>query len=431
MRRLFDGPGMPACLVLSAALLSGAVVSSLPVDAFAITGTKAVAVPVVQSQTGLAFGTAAVFVYLDPSRRRSSGTYVSTGQLGRGRYAFDLTIGASLCSHGDFTNSVTGTAALTRSDGAKVSGTVTGSERCDRNPVSTAFDLILTQGSRDLIGAHLQLVGQYGLETVIPGGGIFSESFSFGGTSSATTRVGYAMLDANGKTYAFGGVDHFGDAPTGRAIDLALTPSGRGYWVVNDAGQVYAFGDARYFGGMGSGAVVSGVRITSISATPTGKGYRLFTSDGRALRFGDATLFGDLSSTPLNQPIVGSVATPTGKGYYMVASDGGVFAFGDAKFRGSMGGTRLNRPVVGIAPTADNTGYWLVAADGGVFSFNAPFRGSMGAVALNRPIVAMVPYAASYLMVAADGGIFNFSNGPFFGSEGDAHLPAPIANATV
>jgi hypothetical protein len=55
----------------------------------------------------------------------------------------------------------------------------------------------------------------------------------------------------------------------------------------------------------------------------------------------------------------------------------------------------------------------------------------MGAIALNKPIVTMVPYGGAYLMVAGDGGVFNFSNGPFFGSEGGAHLRLPIVAASA
>jgi hypothetical protein len=37
----------------------------------------------------------------------------------------------------------------------------------------------------------------------------------------------------------------------------------------------------------------------------------------------------------------------------------------------------------------------------------------------------------AYLMVASDGGIFNFSNGIYFGSEGNTHVPEPIVNGAA
>ncbi len=260
------------------------------------------------------------------------------------------------------------------------------------------------------------------------------------GTLTIRRRLGYAMVDSNGTTYAFGGIDHLGDARTTNAVDIERTPSGQGYWVVNNAGQVYAFGDAPYLGGADWDRFLSGQRVTSMSATPTGKGYWLFTADGRALRFGDAQLFGDLSLTPLNGRIVASVATPTGRGYYMVGSDGGVFAFGDTRFHGSTGNLRLNQPVVDLVPTADNRGYWLVAADGGVFSFHAPFEGSLPSLgyAPSQSVVSaafqpahLAPQGNAYLMVTTNGGVFNFDEGLFFGSKGGTHLTAPIVNATA
>jgi hypothetical protein len=349
-----------------------------------------------------------------PDQTALAGNYSSTGQLGGGR--FSIQIGSSFPGN---------PAWFKRSDGMILSGTAHLSNECGTIPTIAICVRADLSGTADI--AHADVV--MSIET--PAFDQYFTWFLMRGTLTLNPRIGYAMVSTNGTTYAFGGMSHLGDAPTTHVVDLERTPSGAGYWIVNDAGQVYAFGDARYLGGAGMDRFLSGRRVTSMSATPSGKGYWLFTSDGRALEFGDAARFGDLSSTPLNQPVVGSVATPTGKGYYMVARDGGVFAFGDAKFRGSMGGTHLNQPVVGIVPTADNAGYWLVASDGGVFSFNAPFHGSMGAVALNRPVVSMVPYDGAYLMVASDGGLFNFSNSPFFGSAGGTPIPAPIVSGTA
>jgi hypothetical protein len=341
-----------------------------------------------------------------------AGSYISNGQLGDG--LFSVLIGSS-----------GNPARFRRSDGVTLTGTAQRSRECGAVPANVECLSADVSGTGNIAHAHVVMSVQ------APAFDQFFTSFLMQGTLTLRSRVGYVMADSNGTTYAFGGIDHLGDAPTANVVAIARTPSGEGYWVVNNAGQVYAFGDAPYLGGADMDRFLSGQRVTSISPTPTGKGYWLFTADGRALRFGDAARFGDLALTPLNQPIVGSVATPTGRGYYMVARDGGVFAFGDARFHGSMGNVRLNRPVVGIVPTADNAGYWLVAADGGVFSFNAPFHGSMGAVVLNRPVVTMVRYDGAYLMIASDGGTFNFSTGPFFGSEGASAISGPVVSGTA
>ena len=241
---------------------------------------------------------------------------------------------------------------------------------------------------------------------------------------------GYWMVGADGKVYAFGTAGRFGDAgltPGTSAVDLEPTPSGDGYWVVDDAGGVSSFGDAVYRGAPDSLTLRPGEKVTSLSSTPTGKGYWMFTDKGRVLPYGDAVSYGDMSATKLNGPVLGSIPTPSGRGYYMVASDGGIFAFGDARFQGSMGGSRLNAPVEALVPAGAGRGYWLVAADGGIFAFGgAPFKGSMGATKLNRPVVGMVPYGDGYLMVAADGGIFSFSSSPFLGSLGASPPAHPI-----
>jgi hypothetical protein len=257
-----------------------------------------------------------------------------------------------------------------------------------------------------------------------------------GGTTPTTTpnptnRRGYWMVGADGKVYAFGTAQRFGDAgltPGTTAVDLEPTPSGDGYWVVDDSGGVSSFGDAVYRGAPDSLTLQNGEKVTSLSSTATGKGYWMFTNKGRVLTFGDAATYGDMSKQTLNAPVLDSIVTPTGKGYYMVAADGGIFSFGDAKFYGSMGGKKLNAPVQSLVPDSDGVGYWLVASDGGIFAFDSPFKGSMGGQKLNKPVTGMVRYADGYLMVGEDGGIFNFSNQQFLGSLGDKPPARPIVS---
>jgi hypothetical protein len=247
-------------------------------------------------------------------------------------------------------------------------------------------------------------------------------------------RNGYWMVGADGKVYAFGTAQKFGDAgitPGSQAVDLEPTPTGSGYWVVDDAGGVAALGDAVFRGAPNNVTLKAPEKVTSLSSTPTGKGYWMFTDKGRVLTFGDAAFLGDMSGTRLNAPVLDSIVTPSGKGYYMVAADGGIFSFGDATFYGSMGGQKLNKPVQSLVPDRDGVGYWLVASDGGIFAFEADFKGSMGATALNKPVTGMVRYADGYLMVAEDGGIFNFSHKDFLGSLG-GHPPArPIVSVAA
>ena len=281
----------------------------------------------------------------------------------------------------------------------------------------------------------------------IPATGTTNPTQGGGGTTTTTTittappvdvnptnRKGYWMVGADGKVYNFGQAQRFGDAgltPGSQAVDLEPTPTGDGYWVVDDAGAVAALGDAVYRGAPDSFTLKGDEKVTSLSSTSTGRGYWMFTTKGRVLNYGDAKHFGDMSGRPLNAPVLDSIVTPTGLGYYMVAADGGIFAFGDAKFYGSMGGQRLNKPVQSLVPDSDGAGYWLVASDGGIFAFDAPFKGSMGGTKLNRPVTGMVRYADGYLMVGEDGGIFSFSSQPFLGSLGDKPPARPIVSVAA
>ena len=269
--------------------------------------------------------------------------------------------------------------------------------------------------------------------TTQPGGGGSTTTTQPGGNVDPN-RKGYWMVGADGKVYAFGTAQKFGDAgltPGTSAVDLEPTPTGGGYWVVDDAGGVAAFGDAVYRGSPDSLTLKGDEKVTSLSSTQTGKGYWMFTNKGRVLTFGDATHFGDMAGKPLNAPVLDSIVTPSGKGYYMVAGDGGIFSFGDAKFYGSMGGKPLNKPVQSLVPDSDGVGYWLVASDGGIFAFDASFRGSMGGKPLNKPVTGMVRYADGYLMVGEDGGIFNFSSQQFLGSLGSTPPSRPIVSVAA
>lgn len=129
--------------------------------------------------------------------------------------------------------------------------------------------------------------------------------------TEVTMATGYVMLAADGGTFAFGteaaalfaaGNSVGKLSPGDTAVDLAITPTGEGYWIASAMGAVDAFGDAGFFGS------AAGIH--------------------------------------LNKPIVAIVSSPSGKGYWLFAADGGVFAYGDAPAEGSLGSIRLNAPVV-------------------------------------------------------------------------------------
>jgi ribosomal protein L24E len=239
------------------------------------------------------------------------------------------------------------------------------------------------------------------------------------GMAATPSGNGYWIGGASGAVVARGGAVSKGAmAGLNRPIvGLASTPSGDGYWMTGGDGGVFSFGDARFFGSTGD--LRLNQPVVAMASSPPGGGYWFVAADGGIFSFGDAGFFGSTGAMRLNSPIVGMAATRSGQGYWLVAADGGIFTFGDARFLGSTGNLRLNRPIVGMAPTPTGNGYVLVASDGGVFTFgDARFLGSTGDLRLNQPIVGMAatPSGNGYWMVAADGGIFSFGDAAFHGA---------------
>ncbi len=75
------------------------------------------------------------------------------------------------------------------------------------------------------------------------------------------------------------------------SVAIAPTPTGNGYWILDENGGVFGFGDAHFHGSAVQGSRSS--RLVDIAATPEGEGYWLLTETGGVARFGDARHFGD------------------------------------------------------------------------------------------------------------------------------------------
>jgi hypothetical protein len=197
------------------------------------------------------------------------------------------------------------------------------------------------------------------------GAGGASQAASAWGGVTARPGGGYWAVTPFGKV-AGGGAPVFGDASkfslNAPIVDIAATPSGKGYWLLGADGGIFSFGDAAFHGSTGN--IKLNQPVVGMAATRTGKGYWLTASDGGIFSFGDAAFHGSTGNITLNEPVVGMAATPTGRGYWLTASDGGIFGFGDAAFRGSTSGDDLAHPIAGMARTANGRGYWLVEIDG-------------------------------------------------------------------
>src|SRR2546423_14153863 len=84
-------------------------------------------------------------------------------------------------------------------------------------------------------------------------------------TPPPAPRSGYWMV-SDGVVYPFGGAKSYGSAPVSgvTAVDLEPTPSGNGYWIVDDLGRVYRFGDAVHHGNVDRTRLAVGEKVTSL-----------------------------------------------------------------------------------------------------------------------------------------------------------------------
>ncbi len=224
------------------------------------------------------------------------------------------------------------------------------------------------------------------------------------------TGKGYWLLTPNGRVAAFGDAG-FRGSPHLRhhailAVELVSTSDGRGYWVVGQGGSVQAFGDAPHMGGLGGRSLPA--PIVGLVPTSDDHGYWLVSAAGTATSFGDATaLTGSVALDP-GATIVGmtvsagrtsNTGSTGGTGAWMAASDGAVYPLGTARSLGGL--THADQSVGSILATADGGGYWVVTHDGDLHPFGdakrswAPVTGFVHSVQTNGDRV--VEWAMSQL----------------------------------
>jgi hypothetical protein len=112
--------------------------------------------------------------------------------------------------------------------------------------------------------------------------------------------------------------------------------------------------------------------LVDIALTGTGHGCWLVGADGGVFSFGDARYYGSASALRLVSPVVGLDPTPDGHGYWLYAADGGVFNFGDAGYFGSAGGSVRADPIVSMRISPDGDSYSLTDSAGKVYRFSDP-----------------------------------------------------------
>jgi hypothetical protein len=137
-------------------------------------------------------------------------------------------------------------------------------------------------------------------------------------------------------------------------VGIAVTSTGRGYWLVGADGGVFAFGDAPFLGSLGATRLKT--RIVAMAATTSGRGYWLADGGGTAIGFGDAPTL-TIGDVALARPIT-AAATSSRAGLWPLGADGGAFALGDAPFFGASPSADRTTTAVALVPFA--RGYWIV-----------------------------------------------------------------------
>jgi|GEM_PF-6013681 hypothetical protein len=202
--------------------------------------------------------------------------------------------------------------------------------------------------------------------------GSFSESeldLNARSIASALGINGYWLLAQNGSVYSYGDVRSYvlqSDTPLENAVDIAATPSGDGYIVVNKMGQIKTYGSAEY---LGSGLDFElNSEVVAIDARQ--EGYWILTESGRVLNFGRAEFLGSGSEfLEEGDKFVDIIAHPSGEGYWLITAKGKVVSFGLAQLYGSVDPEELQSPVQAGVSTPQGDGYWLICQSGRLYPF--------------------------------------------------------------
>ena len=212
-------------------------------------------------------------------------------------------------------------------------------------------------------------------------------------------------------------------------VQMVMTASGRGYYLVSSSGGVFSYGDAAWYGSIAGRHLHT--QTVALAITPSGKGYYLITRAGNVFAFGDARFLGSTVTKPGTPPLAGIGLTPDGSGYWLITVQGNIFSFGNARFYGSPAYKATS--VIAFARTQSGKGYWVVTATGRLFRYgDAGFYGSLAgeAPALVTSFAA-TPNGGGYWMVTTKGQLFNFGNARYFADEPGVQPGAKVTGFAV
>jgi hypothetical protein len=175
---------------------------------------------------------------------------------------------------------------------------------------------------------------------------------------------GYWLLWDDGLLQCVNGAARYDVPPhpsQAAAVDLAVHPSGHGFWLLLSSGLVLAGGNPTWGAGQHYGSPPGGesaaLDYVAIAATPSGRGYYTLKYWGEVHVLGDARYFG--APREVLARYTGVSVRSDGQGYLIADALGHVEGFGAWEFRIPPPNPSL-QPYLGVTLTPSNSGFWLV-----------------------------------------------------------------------
>jgi hypothetical protein len=235
------------------------------------------------------------------------------------------------------------------------------------------------------------------------------------------------FLSTDGSVYPVGSTEFLGSPRAAghetRAVDIEITNSGQGYYVLGRNLELFSYGDAPFLGSpAGSGALFE---AADLEVSEAGSGYYILATDGTLLTYGTAVSYGAPSDSR-SVRVVDLELTPSGEGYWILSDSGQVYTYGDAPFLGSSAVLDSERSIK-IKSTGSGLGYYILSESSGIDTFGdavdwGVLRGDLQAVDL-----ALDPEGRGLLVLGSEGQVFGLG----LSSDSGGFISAGISPSIV
>lgn len=185
---------------------------------------------------------------------------------------------------------------------------------------------------------------------------------------------GYWLLGSDGGVFGFGSAPFHGSAGglslAAPIVAMDARRDNAGYVLLGEDGGIFPYGTFNFFGSA-TAQVTTGDPAVDIAVHPSGWGYYVLTRSGKVIAIGDPNdntqrvrHRGDLTTiSAVTRDAVAIERSPSGTGYVIFTEDGGAYAF-NTDFEGSGSNWFDEGAVVDAAishTTSTSIGYWIQA----------------------------------------------------------------------